>query len=518
LKLETLPRDDHQVTLIVELEPGRMEGARRRAARRLSERRSIPGFRPGKAPYDVIVRTFGEEAVREEAVDLLLDEIYPEALKESKVEPAAPGSLEKMEDLDTKPKFTFTVPMTPVVDLGDYRSVRLPYEWQEPGQDKLEAALEDMRQMYAKTETVSRPIGKGDFVIVDLKGVKARAEEGEDPLLERAGFPVFIRKDEKVDEWPFSGFSGKLLDLNIGDEISFSHKFPKDHTDEALQGQAVKFTVTVKMVRGTILPELNDEFAKMVGPFSDLLALREAMKANLAAQSKADYDDGYYAQLIEKIKAGATLKYPPQTVDHEVEHVMEDIKSRLETQSMDLTAYLKTREMDEEKFIAEEARPAAVKRVERSLLMDEIAQCEKLELDKVLLNESFQQTWGELQSDEAFQKNMRGKSQPSKQLMNAVARESASRAYVRQTLERMKAIAIGQAPDLAVEEKAEKPAAKKSLSKKLAGTKPAGGKKAAAQSHAGTAPAHRSKPVEGLRKEPKKKSASTKKTTAKKKI
>jgi trigger factor len=222
------------------------------------------------------------------------------------------------------------------------------------------------------------------------------------------------------------------------------------------------------MVRGTILPDLNDEFAKMVGPFSDLQALRDAMKANLAAQSKADYDDEYYAQLIEKIKAGATLKYAPQTVDHEVEHVMEDIKSRLETQSMDLTAYLKTREMDEEKFISEEARPAAVKRVERSLLMDEIAQREKLELDKALLNESFQQTWGELQADEAFKKNMRGKSQPSKQLMNAVARESASRAYVRQTLERMKAIATGQAPAFSEDKKTGKSAAKKSTSDKKA--------------------------------------------------
>jgi len=468
LKLETQPRDDHQVTLIVELEPGRMEGAKRRAARRLSERRSIPGFRPGKAPYDVIVRTFGDEAIREEAVDLLLDEIYPEALKESKVEPAAPGSLEKMENLDTNPRFTFTVPLAPTVDLGDYRSVRLPYEWQEPGQDKLDAALDDMRQMYSKTETVSRPIGKGDFVMVDMKGFKARATEGDAPLVERAGFPVFVRKDEKADEWPFSGFSAKLLDLNIGDEKSFSHKFPKDHADEALQGQAVQFTVTVKMVRGTILPDLNDEFAKMVGPFSDLQALRDAMKANLAAQSKADYDDEYYAQLIEKIKAGATLKYAPQTVDHEVEHVMEDIKTRLETQSMDLAVYLKTREMDEEKFISEEARPAAVKRVERSLLMDEIAQREKLELDKALLNESFQQTWGELQADEAFKKNMRGKSQPSKQLMNAVARESASRAYVRQTLERMKAIATGQAPELSEGKKIEKTVAEKSTTAKKA--------------------------------------------------
>jgi ATP-dependent Clp endopeptidase proteolytic subunit ClpP/trigger factor len=482
LKLETQTRDDHQVALIVEIEPERMEGARRRAARRLSERKSVPGFRPGKAPYEVIVRTFGAEVIQEDAVDLLLDEVYPEALKESKVEPAGPGSLEKLDDLDKNPRFTFVIPLAPTVDLGKYRTVRLPYEWQEPGKDKLEAALEDMRQMYAKTETVSRPIEKGDFVMLDLKGVKAKAAEGEAPAFERAGFPVFVRKDEKADEWPFPGFSTELLGTNAGDDKSFSHKFPKTHADEAMQGQTVEFSVTVKMVRGTLLPDLNDEFAKMVGPFTDLNALREAMKANLAAQSKTDYDDAYYEQLVEKLKEGAVIKYAPQTLDHEVEHVMEDIKGRLAAQNMDLAAYLKTREMDEEKFLAEEIRPAAIKRVERSLLMDEIALREKLELDKELLNESYKQTWLELQSDEAFRKSMRGKAQPSQQMMNAVARESASRAYVRQTLERMKAIATGQAPDLEAgpkEEKAKKAApktaARPAAAKKPASAKPASG-------------------------------------------
>jgi trigger factor len=94
LKIETQPRDDHQVTLTVELEPEQMEGAKHRAARRISERKSIPGFRPGKAPYEVVVRSFGETVIVEDAVDLLLDEVYPKALEEAKLEPGASGSLE----------------------------------------------------------------------------------------------------------------------------------------------------------------------------------------------------------------------------------------------------------------------------------------------------------------------------------------------------------------------------------------------------------------------------------------
>jgi trigger factor len=470
LKIETQPRDDHQVTLIVELELDQMIGAKHRAARKISERKSIPGFRPGKAPYEVVLRSFGESVITEEAVDLLLDETYPKALEESKLEPGAAGSLEKVEDLDKKPKFTFIVPLAPSVDLGDYRSIRYPYDWEEPGEDKVDESLDDMRQMYAKTETVERPIQKGDFVMVDLKGVKAKATEDEAPLLDRPALPVFVRTDEKADEFPFPGFSNELVGLSADESKSFSHKYKKEYKDESLAGQTVKFDVKVKMVRGSILPDLNDEFAKQVGPFENVQALREAIKANLATQSKAEYDDEYFVKLMEKIKEGAKIGYPPQVVDHEVEHVMEDLKSRLSGQSLDMAAYLKSRQMNEEKFVAEEARPIAVKRLERSLIMDEIAKAEKIEVSKEVLQSTFQQTWGEYQGDADFKKQLKGKSQPPKQLMNAVAMESANRAYVQLTLNRLKDIAIGQAPELAKAEEipSKKATAKKASSKKTA--------------------------------------------------
>ncbi len=447
MKIETQPRDDHQVNMIVEIEPEQMEGAKHRAARRISERKNIPGFRPGKAPYDVVIRSFGEGVIVEDAVDILLDEVYPKALEQVKLEPGAAGSLEKVEDLDKTPKFTFTVPLAPSVNLGDYRSIRLPYEWQEPGEDKLNELIEELRQMYAKTETVDRPIQKGDFVMIDLKGVNAKAAEDEAALIDRPGLPIFIRNDEKAEEYPFQGFSNELIGLNVSEKKSFTHKYKNDEKDETLQGRAIKFEITIKMVRGSILPELNDEFAKQAGPFENIQALREAVKANLATQSKAQYDDDYFSKLMEKIKEMAVIKYPPQVVDHEVEHVMKDLKSRLAEQNVDMATYLKSREMDEEKFVAEEARPIAVKRLERSLIMDEIAKLEKIEVSQEILQSSFQQTWGEFQGDTGFQKMTRGKSQPPKQLMNAVAMESANRAFVQQTLNRLKDIATGKEPE-----------------------------------------------------------------------
>jgi trigger factor len=316
--------------------------------------------------------------------------------------------------------------------------------------------------------------------MIDLMGIKAKAAAGEAPLMDRPGLPIFVRLEAKAEEFPFPGFSNKLVGLSANESKSFNHKYAEDVKEENLKGQTVRFSVTVKMVRGSNLPELNDDFAKQAGPFETLQALREAVQANLASQSKAQYDDEYFEDLMEKIKEGATIKYPPQMVDHEVEHVMEDLKSRLADQKLDMAAYLKSRQMDEQKFMAEEARPIAVKRLERSLIMDEVARLEKVEVSDDILQSTFQQTWGEYQEDSGFQKLARGKTQPPKQLMNAVARESANRAYVQLTLNRLKDIATGQAPELTEvplleeEEKLEETAVTKKISRKRpTGAKPA---------------------------------------------
>jgi trigger factor len=456
LKIETQPRDDHQVTLTVKIEAERLEGAKHRAARKISERAKIPGFRPGKAPYEVVLRHYGDAAITEDAVELLVDEVYPEALKKAKIEPAAPGALEKVESLKP-PKFIFTVPLEPTVDLGSYRSIRLPYEWQAPGEDKVDEEIDGLRSIYSTMDSVERPVQEGDFVMLDLLGVKAKAEEGEAPVIDRPGYPVFVRPGEKEDEWPFAGFSHKLLGLEIGKSKSFTHKFDQEYKEENLRGQTVKFIVTIKAVRGVKLPELNDEFAKKVGSFEGLSALRDVVRANLSQRSKADYDDSYFVKLIDEIKKGATVKYPPQVLDHEVEHVTEDFVARLAGQNLDLEAYLKIHEMDKDKFIAKEIKPAAINRLERRLIMDEIALAEKIEISEETLNTAIQQTMGELQGSDDYQKAMRGKSTPPKKLQEAITMEAAGRAITQQTLARLKDIALGLAPELPVEETEEKP-------------------------------------------------------------
>jgi len=354
LKIETQPREDHQVNLIVEVDAEQMDIAKHKAARKISERNKIPGFRPGKAPYDVVRRYYGENAITEEAVEVLVDQIYPDVLKEAGVQPAAAGSLENIEKLDP-PTFKFLVPLAPTVDLGDYRSVRKPYEFTSPEEDKVDESIENLRSMYSTTENVDREIMEGDFVLVDIKG---ESGDKELPDLTRAGFPIFIRKDEKDADWPFPGFGMELVGKKAGENLTLEHEFPKDHQDDALKSLTVRFEITVKSVRGVTLPEINDEFAKSVG-VDNVEELRKRIKDNLEAQAKADYDDKYFTEVLEMIKSGATIKYPPQVMDHESEHVLDELKRRLSDQHLDLETYIKMQQSDMEKFMADEVKPTA---------------------------------------------------------------------------------------------------------------------------------------------------------------
>lgn len=450
--------------MLVDVEPEKMEAARHRAARKIAEKGKIPGFRPGKAPYDVVRRTYGDAAINEEAIEILVDEIYPAALQQANIEPAAAGALEDVVRLDP-PQLKFRVPLMPTVDLGDYRAVRQEYTWQPPAESAVDEQVENLRRMYGKTETVERPAEKDDYLSVDIIARKAKAKEGEEPLLERKGYALVVGREEKDDEFPFPGFGKQVIGLKPGENATLSHKFPKDFSDETFAGKTVSFELTARAVRAVTAPDLNDEFAQKTGLGQTVEEFRAHLRENIEKESRDEYDDTFFSAVIDQIKSGATLKYPPQVVEHEVEHVLEDIKHRLADQGADFDTYLKIRETTLEKFTADEAQPVAIKRLERGLIMDEIARAEALRPSDEAVQQEFQQMWASLAAyDKDFAKMTKNGTRASQELINAVASDAAGRLTTRLVLDRLKAIATGQAPALETADKptsetADKPAA-----------------------------------------------------------
>jgi len=435
LNIEKTIEENHEAKLVVEVEADKMEQYKRRAARKISERGKIPGFRPGKAPYNMVVQNYGEQAIVEQAIDFFVDAEYSNILKEADVNPGAAGSLESIDSLEP-PKLTFRVPLAPEVDLGDYLSIRMPYEWSEPSEEDVNKALEDLRQMYATTENVEHEVQEGDYVLVDLKSETAE--------MNRTGFAAFVRKEERDTEWPYNGFAKELVGMKPGDTKTVKHTFPEDWDVEELKGKDVEMEVTVKTVRGVTLPELDDELARTAGAGETLEELKEAVKKDVETRSRNDYDDKYFVDLIEKIKEGATFKYHQHSLDHEGEHVLEDLSNRLSQQGMDLDTYFKVRDTTREQFMEDEVKPVAKKRFERSLILDEIVRIEKLEVSNESLDSEFNQTLNTLVMQGLDINKVRGGKKGQQQLAQAVAMESANRVLTRNALEMLKSIAVGE--------------------------------------------------------------------------
>jgi len=449
LKLDIQPLEDHQVKVIAELEPAALEDFMRRAAKKISRETRIPGFRPGKAPYEMVKRHVGEEALQQQAVEDLIDEYYPKILDEGNIKPGATGSLDEIISVNP-PKFSFIIPLEPEIDLGAYKDIRLEYK-EEPVTDaEVNDFIERLRTNYSTAEPVERPAENGDLVYVKFSGKLTKPGEGEDalPFPERPA--QFIIGSDVIQnrDWPYPGFNESLLGLSACDEKTTVYTFPEDESDEAIKGKEVEFTVNVQSVKALHLPELGNEFAQTVGQFETMEDLTKAVHEQLAANKKSDADDKYYTELIDKVAEGATIKYPPQVLEHEVEHTLEHIKEDLARQGMELEAYFKMIDMDREKYIEEEVRPAARKRIARGLILDELARAEAVKLEQSDYQDAVSATVSQLQSQP---KPKKAKERISSDLVNNMTMNELSRKFNNKVLERMKAIATGLGEDVPAE-------------------------------------------------------------------
>ena len=219
MKIEKEQLEDHQIKLNVEIDAEPFENAKRQAARKIAKKVKVPGFRPGKAPYNVILRQVGEGAIVEEAMDILIDDIYPKVLEEAEINPYGPGSLEKVESLDP-PTFHFVVPLAPEVELGDYKALELAYEIPEVTEEEIEEQIATLRQQQAITEKSEEPAKEGDRVFFQISAKRAEISEGQEAEIipERFNSSIIEKKGEEQNQWPFSGFSANLKGMSIDEE------------------------------------------------------------------------------------------------------------------------------------------------------------------------------------------------------------------------------------------------------------------------------------------------------------
>jgi trigger factor len=382
LKIEKELLEDHQIKLNVEIDADPFEKAKRQAARKIAKQVKVPGFRPGKAPYNVILRQVGESAIVEEAMEFLIDDIYPKVLKEADVKPYGPGSLEKVESLDP-PSFHFVIPLAPEVELGDYKALELAYEVPEVTEEEIDQEIATLLQQQAITEKSEEPAIEGDRVFFQVSADRAEVTEGEEANIipERFNSVIVEAKDEDENQWPFPGFSANLKGMSIDESKDIIYTYSEDHDDEELQGVEAVFHVMVTNIQKVTLPELDDEFAKAASDFDTLDELKADIKERLVGQKQYEYDSEYNSQVVETLVEQSTIKSPPQMLEDEKKEMLSNLEYRLSQQGINLELYLQIRGITEEE-LEEEMAPMAENRIKRGLVLAEIAQVENLQVDQ----------------------------------------------------------------------------------------------------------------------------------------
>jgi trigger factor len=377
LKIKTKDLDDRQVELTIDVSDDQLQGAMRSAARRLSSRTKIPGFRPGKVPYDVVIRRFGEETVFEEALDDLGQAVYRQALEETELEPYAPGRLEEVVSKDPL-VLRYTVPQSPTVELGKYRDQRLPYETPEVSDETLEEAMEEIRQGQALIEGVDRAAQMEDVILLDIQAQLREPPEGINPtLVSEKDISLLISEET---EWPFPEFNQHLVGLTAEDEKDISHTFPKDHPNEDLREQIADFHVVCKEVKSRFVPPWSDDLARAVGDFKDLLDLRVNVRKQLEAQANQSAESEYAKSVIASTVEMAEVNYPPVLLEEELDGMMKDFSRRLESQHLSLDDYLKIEKKTEEE-LRTEFDPQARERLKQGLVLGRVVEVEDLQVN-----------------------------------------------------------------------------------------------------------------------------------------
>ncbi len=395
MEVQTERLEAQQARLTVSLTTERLENAKRAAARRLSKRNNIPGFRKGKAPYPIVLRNFGEAAIVEETLETLGNQVYREALEQSELLAYGPGRLEDFV-LQPKPQFTFTVPLQPEVELNNYRQVRLEYEETTISDEDLAKQLKALRYQHAVfEESRSSNVENGDRVALDFhitftddpEGVEGDDDLGEKPLRGSD----FARGEEQSfwldpeEEPVLTGFRAALIGAALDEEREFALQIPNEETIRSdIIGRSVNCRVKVRKIEKVTLPQMNDNFAAQLTkdeaePLT-LLQLRQRIRENMQKQASEQARSQYIQAVQNDILAQASVLYPEAMLEDEtsarMEHFGEDLQKRY---GIKLPDYLRLEGKDEEEMRAE-FRPEAKRHLSIWLLRDAIRAKEYIEI------------------------------------------------------------------------------------------------------------------------------------------
>jgi trigger factor len=313
-------------TVTIEIPSDLVDAEIARIARDYSKQARIPGFRPGKVPTTVVKQRFRDQ-IHHDVMQGLIPRAVEDALQQRGIEPVDTPDIRNVTLKEGTPlTFTANVETVPPIDPGDLSTITLHQQNTVITDDAVEKTLERLRERGAKLEPVEgRPLGHGDTAIVDL----TRTDPNGTPD-EHAGISIEIGATGNPP-----GFDDNLVGLDAGQEKTFVIHFPGDYTVKEMANTDVTYRVQLKEIRRRVLPPLDDEFARDVGPFESLAALRDRVRTDMQADADEHARQHVRGDLLKQLADRITFELPTSLVEREIDRRVEEFARRLMDQQID---------------------------------------------------------------------------------------------------------------------------------------------------------------------------------------
>lgn len=368
----TFPTDT-TVKITISVYKNELSEAREVALVRMSKEIKAPGFRKGSVPIAVAVKHVDSMKLNEEILNSAISKAVSKAFLDNSLQALDTPQVELKKYVpDEMLEFTAEVEIIPKIKLGNYKKIKAKIQETKVLPTEVDEVIERMLHGMSEKTAVERQAKKGDEVIIDFIGKKdGIAFEGGTGT----DYPLVLGSNSFIP-----GFEEGIVGKKTGETFDLDLKFPDDYHSKDLKGQLVVFTTTVKLVNEQKKPELTDEFAAKVGPFSNVKDLKDDIKKELSEQKKNAALEKFKDELLTELIKVSEVPVPQLLVEDQAKLLERDFLSNFSYRGMTLEQYLETQKFkDKDEWYKKEIEPAAKRRVQAGLILAELSKLEKIE-------------------------------------------------------------------------------------------------------------------------------------------
>lgn len=374
-----------------------LQTAKQRAVEQLSKQVKVQGFRPGHVPAAVAEKHINQNVLQEEALNEVLNALYESAVRHEKIRPIANPKISVKKYVPyTDVEFTVEVEVIGAITLGDYKKLKAKKVAASATAADVNEVIERLQTQMAEYSEVERAAKKGDRVWIDFAGTDAKKQPvqgatGED-------YPLALGSNTFIP-----GFEENIIGLKKAETKEFTIPFPKDYGVKALQGKKVTFAVTAKKVEETSKPAVDVAFAKKVGQFDTVEALKEDIKKQIVAEREHQSDRDYKDALIKALVKQSKVAVPDSMIQEQIDILDKEFRQNLVYRGQTFKEYLASAGTTEEQYKESELRPLATERVIAGLVLGEISEKENITITPEELEIRLQVLKEQYKSDEKMQ-------------------------------------------------------------------------------------------------------------------